>query len=131
MVGYVAIVSYQEKVEKTDSLILNQKAQEEALNLARQTLEGYLKDKSIPQVKIQNSVLQQKLGAFVTLNKVLIQHVIELKSIIVDYIGLQGAMTKGAVASAIFGKALSVLRVGIMSLLGPFGILITTVTTAL
>lgn len=67
VVGYAAIAFYggKFKVDKE----LNKKQQEELLQIARQTLESYLKDKKIPEISIKDEQLNQKLGAFVTLRK--------------------------------------------------------------
>lgn len=67
VVGYASIGFYGEVPEEKD--LLNKKEQEELLQLARQTLESYLKDKKIPSVKLESEILNQKLGAFVTLRK--------------------------------------------------------------
>ncbi len=48
---------------------LNLQEQKELLQLARKTLEAYLKKGSIPDYKTNNPNLLRKAGAFVTLNK--------------------------------------------------------------
>jgi AmmeMemoRadiSam system protein A len=49
--------------------LLNYKQQQKLLNIARQTLESYLRDKKKPEIKVKDSALEEKLGAFVTLRK--------------------------------------------------------------
>jgi len=76
VVGYCAIGFYgaisnlktQNSKPNLKSLnLLNKNQQKKLLQIARQTLESYLKNKIIPEFKIQNSGLQKKLGVFVTL----------------------------------------------------------------
>jgi AmmeMemoRadiSam system protein B/AmmeMemoRadiSam system protein A len=75
VVGYAAIGFYQEKSKvksqksKGQEDLLDEKAQKEALEIARETLESYLKDGKTLKVEVENEVLNQKLGAFVTLRK--------------------------------------------------------------
>jgi len=68
VVGYVAIVGYGQKTSE-QTTFLDRSAQKEALQLARQTLQQYLTQSTIPSFTPQNPVLKQKLGAFVTLRK--------------------------------------------------------------
>lgn len=56
VVGYASIGGY-----------FNSDWKEEALKIARETLEFYLKDKIMFQLRITNDKLKEKLGAFVTL----------------------------------------------------------------
>ena len=72
VVGYAAIGFYQEKSKiknQKSKFELGEEAQKEALQIARRTLESYLKDKTVPQIEVENEILKQKLGAFVTLRK--------------------------------------------------------------
>lgn len=68
VVGYVSIIGWEEKTEEKTEY-LDEKAQKEALMIARETLRSYLKEGSIPQFSTQNQSLNKKLGAFVTLRK--------------------------------------------------------------
>ena len=52
-----------------DQNLLNANQQKELLKIARETLESYLKDKKIPDIKIGDEVLNKELGVFVTLKK--------------------------------------------------------------
>lgn len=68
VVGYAAIGIWGEKLPiSTDQL--DKKAQEEALKIARQTLEDYLTKNTIPQITATSEILKKPLGAFVTLRK--------------------------------------------------------------
>ena len=70
VVGYAAIGFYSdEEIGNTENTELNTKQQHQLLQIARQTLENYLKDKKIPKVEVKDKALNQKLGAFVTLRK--------------------------------------------------------------
>lgn len=70
-VGYASIGFYGEvpKIELESGDLLNKEQQVILLKLSRETLESYLKDKKIPEFKTEDEVLNQKLGAFVTLRK--------------------------------------------------------------
>jgi AmmeMemoRadiSam system protein B/AmmeMemoRadiSam system protein A len=54
-------------LNKTEKL--NQNQQKQLLQIARNTLESYLKNKKIAAIKVAHLKLQQKMGAFVTLTK--------------------------------------------------------------
>ena len=79
VVGYASMGFYKEisniKYQMSKTQIKNQKnllderAQKEVLEIARETLESYLKDGTVPEIGVENEVLNQKLGAFVTLRK--------------------------------------------------------------
>ncbi|MCM8765431.1 MAG: AmmeMemoRadiSam system protein B [Candidatus Omnitrophica bacterium] len=64
VVGYSAIAFYKEKRD-----FLSEEVKKELLKIARKTLEVYLKEKRIPEFKIENPSLLEKRGAFVTLKK--------------------------------------------------------------
>lgn len=66
VVGYVAIIGWSEKLAKKADYLDN-KAQKEALEIARKTLQEFLTNKKIPEIKPKNPALLQPLGAFVTL----------------------------------------------------------------
>jgi AmmeMemoRadiSam system protein B/AmmeMemoRadiSam system protein A len=68
VVGYGAIGAWGGKVVQSARLF-DQAAEEEALTIARQTLEEYLKDKKISSLTPKSQVLNRPLGAFVTLRK--------------------------------------------------------------
>jgi len=63
VVGYASIGFYDKNSE------LDKSQQKQLLEIARQTLESYLKNKKIPEFNIKDDVLNQKLGVFVTLRK--------------------------------------------------------------
>ena len=66
VVGYAAIGFYgKSKVEGE----LDRSQQEELLKVARKTLENYLRDGEVLNIKIDDEVLNQKRGVFVTLKK--------------------------------------------------------------
>lgn len=69
-VGYASIAFYPiQNQPKTINVNLNKDSQNKLLQIARSTLEQYLKDKTIPQIEITDESLNQNLGAFVTLKK--------------------------------------------------------------
>jgi len=53
----------------SDEIFFNEEQKENLLSIAKQSVEGYLKTKSIPSFEITDGLLNRKLGAFVTLNK--------------------------------------------------------------
>jgi AmmeMemoRadiSam system protein B/AmmeMemoRadiSam system protein A len=66
VVGYAAIgASCKNLPQKTE--LLDEKAQKEALKVARETLKSYLEKGMIPDFEIKNSNLLKPLGCFVTL----------------------------------------------------------------
>lgn len=67
VVGYAAIGFWGPK-SRTIIDRLDEKAQKEALIIARKTLEEYLLNTKIPQIIPENKILLEKLGAFVTLH---------------------------------------------------------------
>ena len=69
VVGYAAIGGWDKTTEEATGKPLNQTAQVEALQIARQTLESYLKKEEVPLPQTASPQLQTKAGAFVTLNK--------------------------------------------------------------
>jgi AmmeMemoRadiSam system protein B/AmmeMemoRadiSam system protein A len=72
VVGYVAIGFYgsNKKISNSEGTEkLSKKQQSKLLEIARKTLENYLKDKKILQFDITDKQLNQKLGVFVTLRK--------------------------------------------------------------
>ncbi|MGE4357503.1 MAG: AmmeMemoRadiSam system protein B, partial [Candidatus Omnitrophota bacterium] len=64
VVGYCSVAFYRE-----NSDFLSKEAREELLKIARRTLEVYLKERRIPEFKVENPALLEKRGAFVTLKK--------------------------------------------------------------
>lgn len=66
VVGYAAIGAWSDELKLS---YLNQAAQEEALQIARQTLTQYLNQNQTPSLKPHQQDLFQSLGAFVTLKK--------------------------------------------------------------
>ena len=79
VVGYAAIgfwiTSDGDRLERSESHDSSEveeftkTQQEKLLEIAREALENYLKDKKIPDFEIKDEELEQKLGAFVTLRK--------------------------------------------------------------
>lgn len=78
VVGYAAIgfygrsnIKYQKSKgqNRGQKYLLDEKARKEVLKIAKETLESYLKDRTVPKIEVENEVLNQKLGAFVTLRK--------------------------------------------------------------
>jgi len=65
VVGYSAIGFF---AERRDHL-LNKKEQERLLQIARESVETYIKEGKIPEFSEDNPMLNQKLGAFVTIKK--------------------------------------------------------------
>lgn len=68
VVGYAAVGAWGKAVNPL-SLLINQEAQQEALQLARETLTTFLATNKIPSFTPKSPVLNQPLGAFVTLRK--------------------------------------------------------------
>jgi MEMO1 family protein len=76
VVGYAAIgfytdqkISPQPKAKLEAGAKLNQQQQNTLLGLARDTLQTYLTEKKVPDTNINDQILKQELGAFVTLRK--------------------------------------------------------------
>ncbi len=73
VVGYAAITfspkEFGIKTKKKAEEILDSKSKKTLLQIARQTIEKYLKDKKIPEYKINNPQLEIKRGVFVTLKR--------------------------------------------------------------
>jgi hypothetical protein len=71
VVGYAAIVHLGGGSLPVSSEVdkLNQNQKESLLGLARETLEGYIKEAKKPKASITDPALQEQLGCFVTLRK--------------------------------------------------------------
>ena len=67
-VGYAAIGVWG-KTENSGEVMLDNESQKEALAIARETLVEYISHQKIPSVIATSAVLQDNLGAFVTLRK--------------------------------------------------------------
>jgi len=67
VVGYLSAVAYKE--EESMEYSLTEEEKKILLEIARKTLESYLKDKKIPQFKVTSQRLEEKRGVFVTLKK--------------------------------------------------------------
>lgn len=65
VVGYTAIGFYGERRGN----LLNREEQEELLEIAKNSVETFVKEGKISEFQIENPVLNQKIGAFVTLKK--------------------------------------------------------------
>lgn len=66
VVGYASAVIYKYKEE---TRMLNSEQKKELLNIARKTIESYVKDKKVPEFKETDPDLLRQEGAFVTLHK--------------------------------------------------------------
>ena len=66
VVGYATIGGYSQKLPSNQ---LSEAVQEEALELARETVETYLEQGEVPSITPENQELNRPLGAFVTLRK--------------------------------------------------------------
>jgi AmmeMemoRadiSam system protein B/AmmeMemoRadiSam system protein A len=77
VVGYGAVVVYKtrsnlqrvEEEEMEESKKLSEEAKKKLLEIARHSIETYLKSKKAPEISLEEPVLQEKRGAFVTLTK--------------------------------------------------------------
>ena len=73
VVGYATIGFYNKlKVQGQNSEIeeeLDENQRKELLEIAREALKGYLKDKKIPEIDVADRVLNQERGVFITLKK--------------------------------------------------------------
>lgn len=67
VVGYAAIGGWSKNSSSTN--YLDKDARQEALKIARKTLEEYLTNGKIPSISFKNPQLSQPLGCFVTLRK--------------------------------------------------------------
>lgn len=66
VVGYAALAAYKDELPSSQ---LDPSTKQEALKIARETLESYLTKKEIPKIIPQNRYLYQPLGVFVTLER--------------------------------------------------------------
>lgn len=64
VVGYAAIGATR---SQKSEIMIDQKARTEALDIARSTLNSFIRNKTIPSVQTDSQILKNKLGAFVTL----------------------------------------------------------------
>jgi len=71
VVGYVSAVGYVKKrgVEKEGTMELTKEEKITLLNIARKTLEDFLKDKKRPHFEVDSDRLKEKRAVFVTLKK--------------------------------------------------------------
>ncbi|MBN2411072.1 AmmeMemoRadiSam system protein B [candidate division KSB1 bacterium] len=70
IVGYGTVAVYKNSTTKTDKIEFNKvdiSTQKELLTMARESIEYYLKNKSLPVVEPKNEVMQEKRGVFVTI----------------------------------------------------------------
>lgn len=67
VVGYSSIGFWSDKISK--NIILGDSEKKEALKIASDALNDYIKNKKIPQLNVRNGILNIPLGAFVTLRK--------------------------------------------------------------
>lgn len=70
VVGYYAIVAFQEKADE-ELFSLTDKDKKDLLNIARSTVDSYVKKRKIPKIDTNgfSDAVKSKCGAFVTLNK--------------------------------------------------------------
>jgi hypothetical protein len=57
------------KKEKGGSKMLNEKQQKVLLGIARKTIEEYIRTRKMPELKVEDPLLKEKRGVFVTLHK--------------------------------------------------------------
>ncbi|MCD6407937.1 AmmeMemoRadiSam system protein B, partial [bacterium] len=69
VVGYGAMVFLKKEWSKGRRKMLTEKQKKELLKIAKETLEYYLSGKKLPELKIDDPVLKEKRGVFVTLKK--------------------------------------------------------------
>ncbi|MFA6281391.1 MAG: AmmeMemoRadiSam system protein B [Candidatus Omnitrophota bacterium] len=84
VVGYVSAIAYTPVIEVNDkektrvvvpkgevmqNFTLNKTEKKELLNIARSTIESYLRSNKVPEFKVDSKMLDEKRGAFVTLKK--------------------------------------------------------------
>lgn len=72
VVGYGAVAFIGEAsstLTENSNMILSEQSKNKLLEIARNTMEGYIRDKRVPDIKIENTELQKPLGVFVTLKK--------------------------------------------------------------
>ncbi len=70
VVGYGAVVFYKDAlVQKSNARLLNHQQKQNLLKFARQTIEEYVTNKNIVEVKIEDERLALAEGAFVTIHK--------------------------------------------------------------
>ena len=73
VVGYGAVAFYQQDSKSVEQVleqtVLSQKDKEELLQIAKLSLEGFVKQGKVPEFQVSSPALNQKLGAFVTLKK--------------------------------------------------------------
>jgi AmmeMemoRadiSam system protein B/AmmeMemoRadiSam system protein A len=68
VVGYAAIVLYKNTPNPKEAVI-NKDAEKEILDIARKTIESYVREKKIPGIIPESAVFKEKRGVFVTLMK--------------------------------------------------------------
>ena len=69
VVGYASAVIYKYKENQEEAGMLNSQQKKELLNIARKTVESYVRDKKVPDFKVTDPELLKDEGAFVTLHE--------------------------------------------------------------
>ena len=69
VVGYASVVIYKYKENQEEAGMLNSQQKKELLDIARKTVESYVRDKKVPQFKVTDPELLKDEGAFVTLHE--------------------------------------------------------------
>jgi len=69
VVGYVAVAIYQKNVGATRRVALTMEQKQKLIDIARQTVESYVRTGEIPEFDVQDPRLLEVEGAFVTIHK--------------------------------------------------------------
>jgi len=69
VVGYAAIVFYNNKNGKENKEDINEATKKEILKIARETIEKYVREKNVPKITPKAAIFKEKRGVFVTLMK--------------------------------------------------------------
>lgn len=69
VVGYAAMAIYTQNAKLQEKKMLNKSQRLMLLKIARETIQHYLEGKKLPELKIDDPVLAEKRGVFVTLRK--------------------------------------------------------------
>lgn len=69
VVGYGALIFLKEKTKQEFPFSISEEDKKLLLTIAKKSVENYLKERKIPDFQITSPVLNQKLGAFVTIKK--------------------------------------------------------------
>jgi hypothetical protein len=67
VVGYASIALFKPNEERKEENMLNEKQREKLLEIARESISFYMKNKRLPDIEVEDKILKQEKGAFVTL----------------------------------------------------------------